>query len=59
MWPYNQDRSLTYSVAEPVFILVSGVTVVHVYAFALDGQTFLKEDDKNESSIPGEYQSHQ
>lgn len=41
------------SVAEPVFILVSGVAVVHVHAFALDGQAFLKEDDKNQSSAPG------
>lgn len=49
----TKDRLLTYSVAEPVFIFVSGVTVVHVHTFALDGQTFLKEDDKNQPSIPG------
>lgn len=53
MWPSNQDRSLTYSVAEPVFVLVSGVAVVHVHDFALDDQTFLKENDKYQSRFRG------
>lgn len=31
------------------------MTVVHVHSFALDGQTFLKEDAKNQSSTPGKH----
>lgn len=44
---------MTYSVAQPVFILVPGVAVVHVHAFALDGQALLKEDGTNQTSAPG------
>lgn len=44
---------MTYSVAEPVFILVPGVAVVHVHSFAMDGQTFLKEEDKIISGFRG------
>lgn len=44
---------MTYSVAQPVFILVPGVAVVHVHAFALDGQVLLKEDGTNQTSAPG------
>lgn len=32
---------------------------MHIHAFALDGQTFLKEDVKNQSNIPGKHQTHQ
>lgn len=32
---------------------------MHIHAFALDVQTFLKEDVKNQSSIPGKNQTHQ
>lgn len=41
------SQQVTYSVAQPVFILVPGVAVVHVHAFALDGQALLKEDVRN------------
>lgn len=49
----DEGRASTYCVAEPVFILVSGVTVVHVHSLSLDDQTFLKEDVECYSRIPG------
>lgn len=40
----GHNDKITYSVAQPVFVLVPIVAVVHVHAFALDGQSLLKED---------------
>lgn len=49
----------TYGVAKPIFILVSGMTVVHVHIFALNDQTFLKEKNPCHSGAHGESSSHQ
>lgn len=55
----NKTNTFTYSDAEPVFILVSRMTVVHVHQFALDDQTFLKKGKENQSRARGEKWSYQ